>query len=34
MITMVGEKMASRVAASILRATGLDELICTNYSGK
>jgi hypothetical protein len=34
MITMVGEKMASRVAASLLRATGLDELVCTSHSGK
>jgi hypothetical protein len=34
MVTMVGEKMASRVAASLLRATGLDELVCTSYSGE
>ena len=33
MITMTGEKMASRVAASILKATGLGELVCNNYSG-
>lgn len=32
MITMKGEKMASRVAASILGATGLgDELVCDSY---
>jgi len=34
MITMTGEKMASRVAASMLRATGLEELVCNTYSGK
>ena len=34
MITMTGEKMASRVAASMLRATGLEELICHSYSGE
>jgi hypothetical protein len=33
MITMAGEKMAGRVAASLLKATGLDELVCDNYSG-
>lgn len=34
MITLTGEKMASRVAASILRATGLEELVCSSYSGE
>lgn len=33
MITLAGEKMASRVAASLLHATGLDELVCNSYSG-
>lgn len=34
MITLAGEKMASRVAASLLHATGLDELVCTSHSGE
>ena len=34
MITLAGEKMASRVAASLLHATGLDELVCSSYSGE
>ena len=34
MITMKGEKMASRVAASILHSVGLNELICNSYIGK
>ena len=33
MITLVGEKMASRVASSILKAAGLDELVCASLSG-
>lgn len=32
LITLQGEKMASRVASSVLYAAGLDELICTSYS--
>lgn len=31
MITMKGEKMASRVGASILNAVGLNELVCNSY---
>jgi protein O-GlcNAc transferase len=32
LITMQGEKLASRVASSLLRAVGLSELITTNRS--
>ncbi len=35
MITMKGDKMASRVAASVLGAVGLGrELVVNNYSGE
>lgn len=34
MITMKGEKMASRVGASILNAVGLNELVCNSYIGR
>jgi hypothetical protein len=32
MITLQGEKMASRVASSLLMAVGLGELVCTSHS--
>jgi len=32
LLTLQGERMSSRVASSVLHATGLDELICRNYS--
>jgi len=32
MITLQGEKMASRVASSLLMAAGLGELVCTSHS--
>jgi protein O-GlcNAc transferase len=31
LVTLVGDKMASRVAASLLHAAGLDELITSSY---
>jgi len=34
MITLKGEKMVSRVSASLLTAIGMEELICNSYSGK
>ena len=34
MITLKGEKMVSRVAASLLTAIGMEELVCNSYSGK
>ena len=34
MITLTGEKMASRVAASLLRAAGMEELVCSSHSGE
>lgn len=33
MITIQGDKMAARVASSLLKSVGLDELVCTNHSG-
>ena len=32
LLTMMGDKMANRVGASLLRASGLDELITTSYT--
>jgi protein O-GlcNAc transferase len=34
MLTLTGDKMASRVAASLLQSVGLPELICSSFSGK
>ena len=32
LLTMTGDKMASRVGASILRAAGLNELVCCTFA--
>ena len=32
LLTMMGDKMATRVGASLLKAAGLDELITTSYT--
>ena len=32
LLTMTGDKMASRVGASLLRAAGLDELVCITFA--